>query len=152
VEDDRWASILRTPGPSEGNWETMPEIGLGALIAYTAGPGRARPHNVPLNTRHVAVEVTRDGQTKRWTEPMTSDDLAVIESTVAETLLDLGIPAPPSAWWEVDLPGTLTADQLTERLHELTGELLGDDTGVARARREAQVVIDYVRGLYDDAQ
>lgn len=152
MEDSRWDSILRTPGPSKGNWQTMPEIGLGALIAYTAGPGRARPHRLPLNTRHVDVEETRAGQTRRWTEPMSPADLAVIESVVAEALLDLGIPAPPFAWWEVDLPGALTADQLTERIHELTGELPGDDTGVARARREAQAVIDYVRGLYGAAQ
>ncbi|NMR20253.1 DUF5956 family protein [Cellulomonas fimi] len=153
MTDERWQAITRAaPAHAEREWQVLPENGLGAVIAYAAGPGRARPHLVPLDERHVVVELTRDGRTSRASEPMTPDDLAAIETAITEYLADVGLPAPPCAWWEIDLPGALDVDELCERLDQLAAALPGDDTGVARARREAQTILEAVQALLGESR
>lgn len=75
---------------------------------------------------------------------MTPDDFASIESTVGEYLDDIAIPAPPSTWWEIDLPDVMTADQLADAVHDVAVALESEDAGVDRACRYARAVIDFV--------
>ena len=153
MPDDRWAEILRAaPSHAESNWQALPENGLGALIAYAAGPGRVRPHHAPLSERRVRVSITRDGQTDRRTEPMTSDDFAAIESVLAEYFTDMGLPIPPRTWWDIDPPLGMSADELCDQADRCAAELPGNDTGVERARREAQAILDHIATRYRESQ
>ena len=149
VEHDRWAAIVNAvPEQPGGNWQVLPENGLGALIAYAAGPGYARPHRVPLDQRQVTVKVTCHGRTTRRTEPMTPRDLESVQETLHDYFTDLGLPVPPVAWWEIRLPAGTDVDQLCAHVDELAAATPGADTGAGRARREAQTILAHVRGLY----
>lgn len=149
MDNERWTEVLdAAPEQPGGNWQVLPENGLGALIAYAAGPGYARPHRVPLDQRQVTVTVTRNGQTTQRTEPMTPRDLESVQETLRDYFTDLGLPVPPVAWWEIRLPAGTDVDELCAHVDKLAAATPGADTGVSRARREAHTILAHVQGLY----
>ena len=80
----RWRQI-EASAPSVGGsmpWTSLPESGLGAVIAYLAGPGRVRP---------------------KTCAPKTDKDFALLTATVSESVEADGIPAPPHPCWEIAL-------------------------------------------------
>jgi hypothetical protein len=147
VSAERWLAIVLTaPDDPEGHWVALPENGRGALVAYLAGPGRARPQGWAPRT----VEVTEDraGTRRVRHEPMTPGDVASIQNTIAVELADLGICAPPNTWWEVDLPKWMSYDHLARQLNAAIGGLQPDTgSGAERARRRTDAVRHELRGI-----
>ncbi|CAM3686049.1 DUF5956 domain-containing protein [Occultella aeris] len=99
-----------------GNWVALPENGLGALMAFAAGPGYARPRSgvVP---RPVRVTLERPGRPPiSWEEERTPEDDAVILESIVSYLAEAGITAAaPVTAWEILLPEGVTGADLERR-------------------------------------
>ncbi|MBZ2195266.1 DUF5956 family protein [Occultella gossypii] len=108
-----------------GNWVPLPENGLGALMAFAAGAGYARPA-VGMVPRPIRVTLERPGSPPvYWEEERGSEDTAIIIESIAEYLAEAGIAAAPLTAWEILLPEGVTGADLEQR------------TGKAMARTNA---------------
>lgn len=135
---DRWHRMVAAT-PTEGDdgaWVPLPENGWGAVVAWAAGPGRARPRRIALGDRRpVRVRCTEpDGTVREWDEPFTLDDLAELEDMIADYCALAGIPAPPVTAWDLRLPD---ADGMT--LQDIDAAAFEEPTGHPAA------LIDVVR-------
>ena len=143
---DRWQEILDAPVNPDGNWVVLPENGWGAVIAYAAGPGHARPHDVPLSERRVTVTVHDTGRV--FDEPFRPADLADIAEMISDYLVTVGLPVSPRTWWEVDLPPGMSEADLDRPFDgaDVSAGLVGE----AAVRAEAQALGAAVRHWYED--
>lgn len=106
----------------DAGWTSLPPNGWGALVAFIAGPGRAR--GVRRTPRPVKVVTGRPGAEVTQTRPPTDDELDHVREAVTGYLSMSGIPEPPAGVeWQICLP-----DDTNER---------SLDRGVNRAMREA---------------
>ena len=147
--EDRWARILDEPCNPAGRWVVLPENAWGAVMAFAAGPGHARTHDVPRERRTVLVTTTSVGVTRSRAEPMSVDDLAAIADVIDTILAEAHIPRSPGTWWEIDLPAGTTGDAVDEALDaaQRAGDTSGLD-GPARTRFEAEVLTAIVGGWF----
>lgn len=146
---DRWAEIVRTPPVASAAWVALPENGWGAIVAYRVGPGRARPHDVPLELRQVIETCTdADGTTRRRTVAMSREDLATIAESVDSYLRDVGLPPTPFTWWEVAPPDQMTGTEFLRRLENAGAEGVTAASGVDVARQYAAALADEVARIF----
>lgn len=141
---DRWSELAQAGVDrcrTSDNWVELPENGWGALVAYLAGPGYARPLQIPFETRTVTVfEIAATGEACSREEPMTLYDIESIRESIAEFLAEVDIEAPTETSWQLCLPTGMSADDLAERLNAAVASA-GD--GVSRreqALREARAM------------
>lgn len=128
----------------------LPENGWGAIVAYRAGPGRTRPHEVPWVRRLVTEVCTdADGATRRRTVALTPEDVADIVESVNSYLVEVGLPPAPFTWWEVAPPDGMTGDAFLKRLEDACFERVTAATsGVEVARQYAAVLTDEIEGIF----
>lgn len=146
MTDARWNAIRSTPGRPGANWSPLPENGWGAVIAYVAGPGRARPHDAPLTERTVEVTTVVDGASKSLTLPMTPEDVAVIAEFVDTHLEEVGIPPAPVTWWEIDLPDGMTYETFDLSMERALKGLHASGKGTLE--EEYRAIAAVVQGLH----
>lgn len=115
VDRDGWSRIVEAARTEEdGAWVALPENGWGAVVAWAAGPGRARPHPIALDDRRpVRVHCENPhGTVHAWEEPFTVDDLADVEHLIADYCALAGIPTPPFTAWDLCPPDGVTLQDL----------------------------------------
>jgi hypothetical protein len=93
---DRWEGILAGNPEPHAPWIALPEIPRSALVAYVAGPGRARGEPVLPGSGRVRVVVHTPGAAdRRFERPLDEEDIADRFEFDASYLELLGLPARP---------------------------------------------------------
>lgn len=147
--NDRWAEIVRTPPVAAAEWVTLPENGWGAIIAYRVGPGRTRPHHIPVESRTVReVWTDADGTTHRHTMPMTAEDFAEIVHSVNSYLVEVGLPPSPFTRWEVAPPDGMPGGEFMRRLEDAATQRSTATSGPDVAHEYAAILTDEIDTIF----
>lgn len=145
----RWAAILAEGAAGEGNWIELPATDQSALVAFIAGPGRARATRVRAGQTSVKVRLERpDGSVTEGLRELRDEDIADEYVFTRSYFRDLGLPPPPGVYrWSVLMPPGVGPQNVLNIIEEAANGTYPLESPMADMRASAKRVARAVAAL-----